>query len=135
MARFYTIACCILFSCTSTTQVAYIGNSYKPTKKVDVFIDAKSIKKPYTVVGKAMTDIYAYAIRNVERLQEKIIEKAMQNGADAILFQELLILNDGSTITLSSGTDSLGRLAVTDRSNYFNSVYSSRREVLFLKYN
>lgn len=121
----------ILFSCYSA-QVHYIGSNYSPTKKVDVFVDATAIKKPYTVMGKGyFSTVYE---RASERLQENAVYKAKEKGADAVLFQDVLLLSDGRSLSGVSKTDSVGRSSVTVSRTSISPVVTSKREILFLKY-
>lgn len=121
----------LLASCYSA-QVHYMGSSYNPTRKIDVYVDASAIKKPYTVIGKGYTNnIYERAL---ERVQDNAIVKAREKGADAVLFNEVFILRDGTSISGTSKADSIGKSLVTVSQAYVSPVVSSRREILFLKY-
>jgi hypothetical protein len=133
MNSFFTLALVsLLFSSCFSTRVDYLGNSFTPTRSVDVYVDAAAIRKPYTVIGKGYVNDHAYNITPLERIQENVVEKAKEKGADAVLFQEYLYLSDGSTSTTTARTDSTGRTMV--RNTTSGPVINSRREILFLKY-
>lgn len=121
----------VLCSCYSA-QVHYIGSSFKPTKKVDVFVDASAIKKPYTIIGKGY--VSTHYERASERMQDNAVYKAKEKGADAVLFLDVLILNDGSVVSGISRTDSVGRSSVTVSRAAINPSITSKKEILFLKY-
>ena len=130
---YYVFILSLLLSSCYSAQVHYMGSSYQPTKKIDVYVDASAIKKPYTVIGKGYTNtIYERAL---ERVQDNAIAKAREKGADAVLFNEVYIVGDGSTISGTSRSDSIGKSMVTVSSAHVRPVVSSRREILFLKYN
>lgn len=129
---YYVFILSLLLSSCYSAQVHYMGSSYQPTKKIDVYVDASAIKKPYTVIGKGYTNtIYERAL---ERVQDNAIAKAREKGADAVLFNEVYIVGDGSTISGTSKADSIGKSLVTVSQTYVKPVVSSRREILFLKY-
>ena len=133
MNRFFTLSfVAVAFSACYSTQVQYLGGTAQPTKYVDVYVDASAIKKPYTIIGKAYVDNALYVMRDLERIQANVVEKAKEKGADAVLFQELYFLTDGSTSTTTSRTDSTGRTIV--RNSTAGPVLNSKREILFLKY-
>jgi hypothetical protein len=65
-------------------SVKYIGKSYEPTTSVDVYYSEKDIKKEYEVMGHAIgrgPEIFV----SDEQVHKKLIEKARQKGADAII--------------------------------------------------
>jgi hypothetical protein len=65
------------------TNIKYIGDSYPPTTHVDVFFAEEDIERSYRVMGHA--DATAPEYVDVEKMMEKIKEKAMEKGADAIV--------------------------------------------------
>ena len=76
----------ILFvsACGSDVDVDYLGNSYPPTSRVDVYFSEGDITEDYLVMGHATVDG-----GDAEELQEKLIEKARERGADGIIFEGL----------------------------------------------
>lgn len=74
----------IAFGCA---RVNYVGRTYVPkTEEVDVFFSKDDIKKEYTVIGHA---IGSGKLVSDNKIREKLIEKAMEKGADAILITEV----------------------------------------------
>ena len=70
-------------ACGSDDDVDYLGNSYPPTSHVDVYFSEDDIAEGYLVMGHATVDG-----GDAEALQEKLIEKARESGADGIIFEE-----------------------------------------------
>jgi hypothetical protein len=133
MTKFYTT---LLFSsifCSCGLHINYLGTVSETTDKVDVFVDAAAIRRPYTIIGKGYPD--RFLGENTKNLQPKAIKMAKQKGADAILFQDLYVTEDNSS-TYSSvrATDSSGRASVLLRSRSSSPVVSSKVDIFFLKY-
>src|SRR5829696_4209657 len=106
MVRFYLLLCLLpLASCG--VYINYLGSSYAPTKNVDVYVDAASIKKPYTIVGKAY--VSEHSLYTLEQLQAELVKKAMEKGADAILIQDYYLTHDGYSVNTVTRTDSINK--------------------------
>lgn len=128
----------LLFSCTAS-KIEYVGSKNAPTHKVDVFVDEKSISKPYEIIGKGFEKASWRGQVNKEKILTLAIEKAKKYGADAVFFKETYILSPGTNISVYSRTDSLPNpfikgtetrtsTSVTPVTGYW------RNEILFLKY-
>ena len=100
-----------VFACGSDDGIDYLGNSYTPTSHVDVYFTADDITEDYLVMGRATVDG-----DDAEALREKLIEKARENGADGIIFEEFdrvatgeqTIVNDiGDTSIVNTDTKSV----------------------------
>ena len=63
-------------------DVDYLGDSYTPTSHVDVYFSEDDVPEGYLVIGHATADG-----GDTEVLQETLIEKARENGADGIIFE------------------------------------------------
>jgi len=131
MIKFYPLLLSFLFCSCVTHRQGYLGSSYTPTKNVDVFVEVSTIKKPYTVMGKTFIETDSFT--NLERVQQKAIEKAKQKGADAILFQDYLF-QDGGTIQTVSRPDSSKSSSVKVRTTTTSPIVTRRLDILFLKY-
>ncbi|MDE0043543.1 MAG: hypothetical protein OXT74_15995 [Candidatus Poribacteria bacterium] len=103
----------ILFfaACGSDIDVDYLGDSYPPTSHVDVYFSEDGITAGYLVIGHATADG-----GDTEALQETLIEKARESGADGIIFEgfdrvetgEQTIVNDiGDTSIVNTKTKSV----------------------------
>ena len=79
--------CLVLLSCSSTLTIHYIGESYPASAAVEVYYEAKEVKKEYTVMGRMTNDKYAQY--DLERVKNKMLEKAKSVGADAVIFYDL----------------------------------------------
>jgi|SRR5215216_3505664 len=123
----------LFFSCGA--RLNYLGSSSAPTKNVDVFVDAASIKRPYTIVGKGYMDGITLSKSAIERMQKKALQKAREKGADAILFQDFYITENGTSVNSVSKSDSVGKSLVTIQSGRLSPVVTSKTDILFLKYN
>lgn len=67
-------------------QLNYLGNSYSPTNKVELFFDVKEINKDYTVMGLLNFKIGSALFNQEENYTTNlIIEKAKQVGANGVL--------------------------------------------------
>lgn len=80
---------------TSCISVDYLGKSYAPTTNVDLFFDQNDITKEYEVMGTINAEMPEWM--NMEKLQERLIEKAREKGADAVLVADLEKQVTGST--------------------------------------
>lgn len=137
MIKYYSLLALALYSCGS--HLNYLGNSYPASKNVDVFVDASAIKKGYTIIGKGYME-YGYlspgpeAKKRIEKMQKKAIETARHKGADAILFQDYFIKEDGASIHTVTKTDSIGRGLISVQAGRVSPIISSKTDILFLKY-
>jgi hypothetical protein len=124
----------VLFCSCFSTHLNYIGSSYAPTKVVEVYVHTSAIKRPYTVIGKGYFDEHVYQVMRGEQLQEIAVEKAKLKGADAVLFMDILLVNNSTSISSRSQTDSIGQSLVTMHDATISPVISNKRDILFLKY-
>jgi hypothetical protein len=120
----------LLISCG--TIVDYVGNSYTPSNKVDVFVTLSSVKKEYQIIGKGYADDSPLLLRRIgEKIQKKAIQKAKSKGADAIVIQDYLLLQP--MLQTSVQTDSTSsRIALSNIA--VNQQSTTRFTILFLKY-
>ena len=139
MKKIY-IACIFLISftsCFSHLNFHYVGDKNTPTGKVDVFVDASAIKKEYVIIGKG----YSETINNwkhklhSEKILAAAIDKAKQNGADAVFFKETFIYSQGTNISTNGRIDSVGKGIVSvSNTTVSPTVGYFHNEILFLKY-
>ncbi|HEV7331207.1 MAG TPA: hypothetical protein VGN63_09220 [Flavisolibacter sp.] len=118
----------LLSSCTPT--ISYLGNTYQPTKDVDVYVDESAISKEYTIMGKGYVESLIGTIS--EKIQKKAINKAKQKGADAVLFKDYFV--PATQSQTRTRKDSSGGITVSI--NNPTPVQSASPEVIvfFLKY-
>lgn len=109
-------------ACGDDVDVDYLGDSYAPTSHVDVYFSEDDVTEGYLVIGHATADG-----DEAEDLQETLIEKARENGADGIIFEgfdrvetgEQTIVNDIGDVEIIN-TDTTSALQV---------------KAIFIKYN
>lgn len=98
-------------ACGDDVDVDYLGDSYAPTFHVDVYFSEDDVTEGYLVIGHATADG-----GDTEALQETLIEKARDSGADGIIFEgfdrvetgEQTIVNDiGDTSIVNTNTTSV----------------------------
>ena len=91
-------------------DIDYLGDSYTPTSHVDVYFSEDDVNEGYLVIGHATADG-----GTTEALQEELVEKARESGADGIIFEgfdrvetgEKTIVNDiGDTSIVNTKTKS-----------------------------
>jgi hypothetical protein len=128
MLKIYTfMAAAMLFLSSCGFRIGYIGDSFSPTSKVDVYVDPSSIKRPYTVMGKGYVERTVGIEGSAERIQAKALKKAREKGADAILFEDYFFLPTASLATtrIDSGRTSVPHSGI---------ALASGKNILFLKY-
>jgi hypothetical protein len=86
-------ACFVLMAGCTTTD--YLGKTYPPTQHVDVFFSSQDVKRPYEVMGEIRAE--ADDIVSYDAMQQKLVQEAMQKGADAILIEKLDMTETGYT--------------------------------------
>ncbi len=67
-------------------QINYMGKHYNPTKHIDLFFDQADIKEDYNVMGVMKNEGGSLEMDDVESIQEAMVKKAKEVGADGILF-------------------------------------------------
>ena len=134
MLKIYFYCFLLLFLSACSAHLKYLGTSYAPTEKVDVYVDQSTISKPYRIIGKGFTNYYNRTYWSVEIMQQKAVEKAKEKGADAVLIYDYYVLNPGATINSVSHTDSLGKGLITIGNSTVVPNSSTGFNIIFLKY-
>ena len=130
MLKLYASLLFIILLSSCGTSVKYVGQTLQATNnKIDVFVDASSITKSYTIIGKGYID-YTFRL-NYERMQRKAVNIAKEKGADAVLFEDLHVVDKETSLTTSISNDSSRTVKAH---NSVNPVLLSRQQILFLKY-
>ena len=83
------------FSCSPF--IYYIGDSYASSSQIEVFYDAKEIKKEYKVIGRMVMPITS----DTEREKKIMIAEAKKKGADGIIFNDLTV-DEGKSYNVSA---------------------------------
>jgi hypothetical protein len=114
------------------TNIKYIGESYPPTSHVDIFFAEEDIERNYKVMGHA--DATAPEYVDVEKMMEKIKEKAMEKGADAVVVLGL----DRNIVSESTEWSSETKVEKDKTTESGRQTTSTTKEneikVLFIKY-
>lgn len=84
----------LFFSCTP--RISYLGESYGPTSNVDVFYDEGDIQRDYTVMGLISADTVDRLPQSTEKIRDAMIQKAKDQGADAIILLNFAALGGGN---------------------------------------
>ncbi|MBI3218408.1 MAG: hypothetical protein HYZ44_02745 [Bacteroidetes bacterium] len=83
----------ILSSCGN--QIIYYGRSYTPTQNVDIYFRESDVKEPNEVMGKVTLEMSAR--KSSDKIQQKLLKRAQEKGADAIIFDDISLTTTGST--------------------------------------
>jgi L-asparaginase/Glu-tRNA(Gln) amidotransferase subunit D len=117
--------------CTTTD---YLGKTYPPTQHVDVFYSPQDVKRAYEVMGEIRAqgdDIVSYA-----SMQQKLVQEAMQKGADALVIEQLGMTETGSTTfspPSSSSTANRRTLHMPVAAQLLSTAVHDGREILFIE--
>jgi hypothetical protein len=130
MIRIYTCLLPLFFLLSCAPKINYLGNSFQPTNKVDVYVDESAISRDYTIVGKGYVRTYVYSVS--ESIQKKAVNKAKQKGADAVLFKDYFVPT--SPQVTRNKKDSSGNLTVSITNPAPALSVTPEIVVLFLKY-
>ena len=95
----FLIAISIAVGCTTTD---YVGKTYSKTDSVEIYFNKDEIKRPYEVMGQIKAE--APEALKFEDMEQKLVEDAMEKGADAILIEELKTVEVGSVSSASGKT-------------------------------
>ena len=128
-----TLAVLLTVSCT---KIDYVGRSYAPTANVDVYFSLDDIKGSYEVMGHLTAT--AGSFTSSEDMQEKIIEKAREKGADAVVILGLdhYVKDGGSSWSETTETKDTGDGTKTTTSGSQSSNTEEMKEIKarFIKY-
>lgn len=131
-ASFFLLAAIslVMVSC-SKSSFDYLGKSYPPTVSPEIFMRDQDVPQDYEVMGKVTAEV-PYN-KKLKYIQNKVMNLAAQNGADAVLFSEVGIRSTG--YTSASGGASTGRkVRVGGRVNKVNDNELKTVDATLLKY-
>lgn len=123
----------LLLLAGACAHVDYVGKSYAPTTKVEIFFAEGDVIEPYEIMGRVVAT--ADEMVSAEKMQDQIIEKAQKKGADAVVITGLERYKSGETTNYRETTKEK-RQGVTTTSGGSSTESNSKKEVtaLFLKY-
>lgn len=117
---------------TACAHVDYVGQSYQPTSHVDVFYAERDVPHEYAVMGKVIAT--ANDLVSAEKLQEKIVRKAQDHGADAVVLLGLERYKSGSSTDYGETSERRGRRERTHGHSTTTDQEKKEIQALFLKY-
>lgn len=89
---FYCIPIILLTSCSD--RVIYYGRSYPATSNVDLYFRESDVTEPHEIMGKATLEVSAR--KSSDKVQARLVERVRKKGADAIIFDDILLTKTGS---------------------------------------
>ena len=117
---------------TACAHVDYVGRTYPPTNKVDLYFDEREVDAPYDVMGQVLAR--ANDLVSAEKLQNKIMKKAGEKGADAVVITGLDRYKTGESTSYEEETKERRRGVVTEGSSRTSDTNEKQIKALFLKY-
>jgi hypothetical protein len=88
----------LLFLLAGCASVNYLGESYLPTQRMDLFFSEEDVKKEYKVIGRMEATADAdELIYSSDKFTEAILKKAREKGAVGVV-----ILDFGNVMTGTS---------------------------------
>ena len=99
----FTVIALVLLCLTACTKIDYIGEEYPPTTHVDLFFDMDDVTREHKVMG----HLIATADDGVstEKMQKKMMKKAREKGADAVVITYFDKYQSGETTKYSETTE------------------------------
>ena len=113
-------------------HVDYVGQSYPPTSRVEVFYSENEVRAEHSVMGKVVAT--ANDLVSAEKLQQKIVKKAQDHGADAVVILGLERYKSGSNTDYSETTEQRGRRERTHGHSSTSDEEKKEIQALFIKY-
>jgi tetrahydromethanopterin S-methyltransferase subunit C len=131
MTKIYTtIIISVLF--ISCSKMSYVGQTYSPTQRIDVYVTPSSISHPYLICGSGY--MHGFAVVNPAKIQKKALKLAKEKGADAVLITAYYNPSPGYSINNVSRSDSLGKAVVTTKQTVVTPLSGREFAINFIKY-
>ena len=104
MYKIYPLLLLLFIACSP--KLVYVGSSYQQKDSVAVFVDEAAITKPYMVMGVIQPEYFGtvQGLNYDAVIAEKAIKTAKEKGADAILFSNYYLKNEGASRNRQSTT-------------------------------
>lgn len=113
-------------------HVDYVGRTYPPTSHVDLYFDEREVEAPYDVMGQVIAR--ANDLVSAEKLQSKMMDKAKEKGADAVVITGLDRYKTGESTTYNESTKERKRRTETTVTETTTDTNEKQITALFLKY-
>ncbi len=119
--------------------VHYLGDSYPPTRHVDLYFSEADVPRQYKIMGRIEATADAdELIYSTEKFTDAILEKARNKGADGVVILDFKTVQTGVTQTddHTRTTEKTEDGKVTrNRDTYSTTIEEKRRvEALVVKY-
>ena len=85
MKKYLSLVLLVGLLAVGCAEVDYVGESFKPTTNIDLYFSKEDIEKEYTVMGHAIGS----GTSDSDDIQQALIDKAKEKGADAVLITEV----------------------------------------------
>lgn len=136
-SKFIVAVMFVLLYLSACTKIDYIGEEYPPTTHVDLFFDMDDVTREYKVMGNLIAT--ADDAVSTEKMQKKIIEKAMKKGADAVVIMGFEKYQSGESTTYretsEEGKTKKGTSKTTTTATSSTSVKEKKQiKAVFIKY-
>jgi len=131
MKRFLAPAA-LVFVLAACAHVDYVGRSYAPTSKVDLFFDQRDVRVDYEVMGQVIATANDFV--SAEKLQSKIMKKAGEKGADAVVISGMDRYKSGSNTSYEEETKDTKKGSKTTGSSSTSDQNEKEIRAVFLKY-
>lgn len=95
MKRILPMLAVTLLTAAGCAHLDYVGKTYAPTQNVDVVFSERDLQREYTVIGQLVAT--GDDLVSTSGLQKKIVERARQVGADAVIIEGMDRVVTGST--------------------------------------
>lgn len=120
----------------SCTKIDYVGKSYTPTENVDIYFSLEDITGSYEVMGHLTATAGDFV--GSEKMQEDILKKAREKGADAVVILGLnhYVVDGGSSWSETTETEhtEAGKKTTTTGSQANNTEEKKEITARFIKY-
>jgi hypothetical protein len=131
MRRFLAPAA-LVFALSACAHVDYVGRSYPPTSKVDLYFDERDVRAEYEVMGQVIATANDFV--SAEKLQAKLMKKAGEKGADAVVINGMDRYKTGSSTTYEEETKEGKKGTKTTGSSSTSDTKEKEIRAVFLKY-
>jgi len=122
----------LLLAVGACAHLDYIGESFAPTPRVDLFFAEKDVPGEYRVMGQILAT--AGDLVSAEKLQAKIVEKAQQKGADGVVLLGLERYKSGESTSYHETTEQKNRKTRTRGGSSTSSEEKKEIRAIFIKY-
>jgi hypothetical protein len=137
MKRLMILAAAALLLTQGCTKIDYVGKEYPPTTDVEIFFSLDDVEREYEVMGHLTATADADMV-SAEKMQEDILKKAREKGADAVVILGLDTYATASPSSWSETTETTktnsGTKTVTSGSSSSGTEEKKEIRATFLKF-